>query len=95
MSLASWSECFSDVQFTLEGSSKAEAIKMQPLLKDDEASKGEEGVNISRIVLLSRSNTWQVSCAMEVQLLTWASWEQEGHMSSYGYCEMDEQLEPC
>jgi hypothetical protein len=43
MSLASWSECFSDVQFTLEGSSKAEAIKMQPLLKDDEASKGEEG----------------------------------------------------
>jgi hypothetical protein len=29
---------------------------MQPLLKDDEASKGE-GVYISRIVLLSRSNT--------------------------------------
>jgi hypothetical protein len=29
---------------------------MQPLLKDDEASE-REGVYISRIVLLSRSNT--------------------------------------
>jgi len=49
---------------------------MQPLLKDDDDG-GRVGY-ISRIVLLSRSNTWQVSCATKVQPLTRESTQKSG-----------------
>jgi len=60
---------------------------MQPLLKDDDG--GRVGY-ISRIVLLSRSNTWQVSCATKVQPLTREmyaeKWPISIHRNTYMLC---------